>query len=197
MNWALTWLASGDWLWAVLILGGIVLGILSVKAPAVYRMITAPFKKLWTSLKSGQIRTWLANTKVWLWLQSQQYDPPPRPLSWWVPRGLAIVVLFVLALWYAREVGRSERPALALGLISAPEKVQKIDTAWKGRALECEARLLQNRPEPVVPAVTITTVPIPVETKPVVDVKPDKVVKKIHVKQRQDKPWWEQPLFSK
>lgn len=136
----LQYFASGDWLWAVLILGGVALGILSVKAPAIFRVFVAnPIRWVWGKVKGAKLTERVTNTRTWKWLESKEYDPPGKPLSWWVSRGIAVVVLWAFTVIWAHERGRSftltEMPAAFIGSDALPKK---IESAWKDRALSCE-----------------------------------------------------------
>ena len=139
MNWALTTMASGRILWLGVLLAGVVLGILAVHWPKIYTFVTAPFRALWAKAKTWKYVAWvltkLGNTSIWKWLESHQYDPPARPLTWYAKVGFVIVVLWLASGYVLFDHARKTAPHPSMAFIGA-----RIDSEWKGRALACETR---------------------------------------------------------
>lgn len=175
MNWALTTMASGKFLWAFIILGAFVLGFLSVHLPKVYRLITAPFRALWARVKVWKPVAWvltkIGDTLAWKWLESHQYDPPARPLTWYLKVGFVIMVLWLASGYVLFDHARKTAPLPSMAFIGT-----HIDSEWKNRALICEANDAAR--DPVSPAVAPDpatpepfTVPVLAPTPPAVKTK--------------------------
>jgi hypothetical protein len=52
------------------------------------------------------VGVWIKQRRWWLWLEKQELDPPARPLSWWVTRGLLVLALWAGSLAWALEHGK-------------------------------------------------------------------------------------------
>jgi hypothetical protein len=112
----------------------VLLGALSVVAfyvvwnlPHVVRMVFAPLGWVMAWVGRGPVGRYVKQTKVWLWLEKQELDPPAHPLSWWATRGLLVLALWAcslaLTLHQGREWGREEGPQVA--------KVSKAKSAYR------------------------------------------------------------------
>ena len=190
MNWALTTMASGRFLWAFIILGAFVLGFLSVHLPKVYALVTAPFRALWARVKVWKPVAWvltkIGNTLTWKWLESHQYDPPARPLTWYLKVGSVIMVLWLASGYVLFDHARKTAPHPSMAFIGA-----RIETEWKGRALACETREADAYtrepaalPNPATPEPF--TVPVLAPTPPSAVKAP--APRGVH---RKPKDWWE------
>ncbi len=145
LNNFLEFVASGTILYfGVAALAGVAAYVL-VKWPSVWnlvmwlpRMVYRPLLKWVKATKLySKVQGKVTATSVWKWLESKQYDPPARPLSWWAPRAL-IVLWFVvvgmsMAFWHGRNTA------------TLPNGARQIAWAWKNRADQCQQDLLKER----------------------------------------------------
>jgi hypothetical protein len=102
----------------------VLLGALSVIAfyvawnlPQVVRMVFAPLGWVMAWVGRGPVGRYVKQTRVWLWLEKQELDPPAHPLSWWATRGALVLALWAgslaLTLHQGREWGREDQVAKA------------------------------------------------------------------------------------
>lgn len=108
----LQFIASGAVLYVLLGMA-LVLGVWAVwKLPHIINLLLWPVRWLMGKIDRGPVGAYVKQTRPWLWLQKQEYDPPRRPLSWWATRGALVLALWAgscaWALQYGRELGREE-----------------------------------------------------------------------------------------
>lgn len=89
-------------------------------------------------------KQWVLRTSVWKRLEAMEYDPPPFPLTWWITRGGAIVLILMTTHYWSYRHGRSEQAMASgsiVGFVSAPADhsselaaAEKSVKRWKGLA---------------------------------------------------------------
>jgi len=152
-------IASGTILWFVLAVALALLALLIWKWPLVMWFILWPFRKFWawftTETRPGK---YLVNTRWWLWIEKQNYDPPPKPLKWWLSRG-ALVLFFMAVISAAvfergRVQGRNEAPAYGFASIAPdadPVILKKVARDYERQWRQCTAELEAARLPEIAP----------------------------------------------
>jgi len=165
--------ASGAVLYVILGFGAAVLLLLIWKWPLVLSWVMWPFKWVGNKIFASSVGKWVASTWAWRWLEKQQYDPPAKPLTWWVSRGLVVLFFWAVisaVVWtHGRKTGRMEVAATVAPVQGA--FMDKDAEGWRNEFRKCSAELDAAR-VPEVKPLTILDAPVIVSAPPAVKVQP-------------------------
>lgn len=155
--------ASGSILWiALLVVFGLAF-LLIIEFPILSKIVSVilswPFTVVGGWISRTKIGQKLMATRAWVWLEKKEFDPKAHPLSWWAVRGVFVLCLWAFSLAYMQVNTRPDPATQPLALFGK----ERIETAWKDRAMRCEDRLAEIPPPvenvKVAPAPMIVTIP--------------------------------------
>ncbi len=157
-------IASGAIMYVALAFCIVVLGLIVWKLPTIVYWAMCPFIWTWNWFVTTRPGLYLIRTRWWLWVEKQQYDPPPKPLTWWLSRG-AVVLLFWAIISAAvfergRVEGRSETPVSFIGTPPDGLIFKKLSIDYERKYRACQLELDEAR-VPEMPVKVIETVPVP------------------------------------